>query len=205
MLDLPQYPRTLHIGTSGGRQSRHSASWGAISQSHVVVEEKLDGSHCGLYFDSDVNLHIFSRNSRVKGNPHFSQISINCMNYMDELWDVLGTRFVLYGKWLALRHTIHYDALPSFFIEDDIFDKEDIRFLDTPSRQSFVENLPVPFSHSAPVLFEGVLESEEHLVSMLGKSAFCNQSTAINSEGFYIKKEASGSVTGRYKWIRPQF
>ncbi|MCB9654295.1 MAG: RNA ligase family protein [Deltaproteobacteria bacterium] len=127
MDSIPKYPRTLHIGDSGGRSSRHQVEFDALAGRHLVVEEKIDGSHAGLFFDDEASLRVFSRSTILSEDTvHQSlrpllQAADRCV---DVLWDVLGTRYVLYGEWVYAMHAIFYDALPAYFIEDDVYDRE---------------------------------------------------------------------------------
>ena len=44
-VQLPEYPRTLHLGDSGGGRSKHACTFEEVAGYHLVVEEKVDGSH----------------------------------------------------------------------------------------------------------------------------------------------------------------
>lgn len=67
------------------------------------------------------------------------------------------------------KHTIFYDALPHYFMEFDIYDRENGIYLDTPSRREITRSLPV---ESVPVLGAQTFEREEDLLNLLGKSRF---------------------------------
>lgn len=51
---------------------------------------------------------------------------------------MLGARYVMYGEWLYAKHTVYYDMLPHYFMEFDIYDKENGSFLGTAARRRHV-------------------------------------------------------------------
>lgn len=220
MITLPEYPRTLHLGDSGGGQSKHHCPFAEIAGLHLVIEEKIDGSHCGLLFDEQAELRIFTRNTVLESPPSrrdFGLLDQLARELTDALWEVLGDRYVLYGEWVRVTHTIYYDALPAFFLEDDIFDRAAGRFLSTPRREALVAALPPAFSHSVPVLHSGSVAELAELHALVGPSCFksdswrerCPDLAAVEDsdemEGLYIKHEDDEFVLRRLKWVRPGF
>lgn len=61
----------------------------------------------------------------------------------DILYQVLGSRYVMYGEWMYAKHSVFYDALPHYFLEFDILDRKRGCFLDTPSRRKLTCQMPV--------------------------------------------------------------
>ena len=41
----------------------------------------------------------------------------------------IGTRRVLFGEWMCVKHTVAYDKLPDWFIAFDILDMDEGKFL----------------------------------------------------------------------------
>lgn len=216
---LPPYPRTLHLGDSGGQLSKHRCPFDEVAGLHLVVEEKVDGSHCGLAFDADAELRIFSRNT-VMSSPvrrDFRELDRIARVCVDGLWEVLGDRYVLYGEWAWATHSIFYDALPAFFLEDDVFDRKAGRFLSTPRRRALVSALPAGLDLSVVVLHEGSVANLDELHAMVGPSHYksatwrarCPSLAEVEDsdqmEGLYIKVESDDFVDGRLKWVRPGF
>ncbi|MGH1344856.1 MAG: RNA ligase family protein [Nannocystales bacterium] len=220
MIVLPQYPRTLHLGDSGGQQSKHHCPFGEVEGLHVAIEEKVDGSHCGLAFDVEAELRVFSRNTVLERSPaqrDFRPLARLAREQVDGLWDVLSDRYVLYGEWTWATHSIFYDALPTFFLEDDVFDRKAGRFLSTLGRRTLVSKLPVGFDCSVALLHEGTVSGLDALRSMVGPSHYksprwrerCPAVASVEDtdlmEGLYIKVESEAFVERRLKWIRPTF
>lgn len=225
MNNLPTYPRTLHLGDSGRRQSKHQAPFSSVAEEYLVVEEKVDGSHTALFFDQEANLKIFFRQTEILSPepPFLAPLVAQAQRSLDGLWDTLGDRYVLFGEWSYAVHTIYYDALPSYFLEDDIFDRHLDCFLSTDARHALAARLPEDFSHSVRVLAQGTFDDLESIRSLIGRSTYCSSSwenslknarqqapsrildSTGQMEGLYIKSESEGIVQGRYKWIRPSF
>jgi hypothetical protein len=232
MDQIRKYPRTQHIINSRlqpGDEGFNAVGFEAIEGRHVVVEEKLDGANAAISFDADGNLLLQSRGHYLTGGPaerHFALLKSWANGLRDALWPVLGSRFVVYGEWLYAKHTIFYDALPHYFMEFDILDRETDVFLDTPERRQMLGGLPIT---PVPVLHEGVVASPAALVAMVGPSLYKSgdwreklgaaaeipphrpemvmRQTDLSglAEGLYIKVEEEGRVTGRYKFVRHDF
>ena len=139
------------------------------------------------------------------------------------LFDILTDRYILYGEWLYPKHKIYYDALPDYFMEFDILDKESGIYLDTPSRHALLGGTDIV---SVPVLYLGEYRSEKDTLSYLDRShyitdghldalrATCERlgldyesvlaetATETLMEGLYIKVEADGAVKERMKFVR---
>jgi len=183
----------------------------------VIVSEKLDGSNTGVSFSPEGLLILQSRGHVLTGGARERQFELFKQwghSNIDALYGAIGSRYVLFGEWLYAKHKVFYDALPGYFIEYDLYDKEAKRFLTTPQRAEIIGSLGVP---SAPVLFEGVFGKVNNFVQYVGLSAFKTpkwrshlgslEGTDDSSwmEGIYIKIEDDFEVVGRIKFPRPEF
>ena len=125
------------------------------------------------------------------------------------------------------KHTVFYDALPDYFMEFDIFDRERGVFLDTDSRRKITE--PMQIISSVPVLGRGIFRTKESILSHLGNSLYITENhietlkalsekqkldverqvretdPSLTMEGLYIKVEADGIVQDRMKFVRNSF
>jgi hypothetical protein len=229
---IHKYPRTKHIEGSRlqpGDEDLESVPFEHIKGRHLVVEEKLDGANCAVSFDPEGNLLLQSRGHYLTGGPrekHFTLFKQWANTHSASFRQRLGSRYVLYGEWLHAKHTVFYDALPHYLLEFDVLDTETATFLSTARRAELLAELPyVPVR----VLFEGVLDSQEDLVELIGPSAFIcpghvdrlraqaeilkidpdqvvrETDTSPLMEGLYIKVEEAGAVQQRYKYIRASF
>ena len=146
--------------------------------------------------------------------------------HKDRFYEVLGTRYIMYGEWMYAKHSVFYDALPHYFLEFDIYDREKGIFLDTSSRRAMTAQMPIA---SVPVLAEGEFREHGELLKYLGPSKYisdrhievlkkvatelgldaerqCRETDwATTMEGLYLKIEENGQVVDRLKFVRASF
>ena len=232
MTPIRKYPRTRHILDSRlqpGDKDLSAAGFEEIAGRYLVIEEKVDGANAAVSFDGDGRLLLQSRGHYLTGGPrerHFALLKSWANGIAGALWPVLRDRFVVYGEWLYAKHTIYYDALPHYFLEFDVLDRETGRFLGTPERRRLLASLPF---ESVRVLHESVAPSASALTALIGPSAYKTADwrsrlaaamvtpphkpeTVMRQtdpsdlmEGLYIKVEEGGAVSGRFKYVRHDF
>ncbi len=228
-----KYPRTPHLCGSrlqAGDEDLSQVPFEAILRKHIVVEEKIDGANSAVSFDGEGNLLLQSRGHYLIGGGrerHYNLMKQWANANRATLYDALGSRYIMYGEWMYAKHTVFYDALPDYFMEFDIYDRETDRFLDTASRRAITE--PMQIISSVPILGEGVFRSREQVLSLLGNSLYiterhiealrasaerlgldpdrqCRETDPSRTmEGLYIKVEAEGEVKERVKFVRASF
>ncbi|MBK04852.1 MAG: DNA ligase [Deltaproteobacteria bacterium] len=230
--EMHKYPRTHHIEGSRlqpGDEDLDSVRFREIKGKHLVVEEKMDGANAGISFGPDGELRLQSRGHYLTGGARERQFHLfkqwaSCIAPM--LWEVIGTRYVVYGEWLYAKHTMYYDMLPHYFMEFDILDLETGHFLSTPERMGMLDGLPIV---SVAVLHQGKVKSAKLFHDWIETSLFvspgrdehfreeCEQrklnlerswkgtDRSTDMEGLYIKHEEDGIVKGRYKFVRASF
>ncbi|WP_250229939.1 RNA ligase family protein [Anaeropeptidivorans aminofermentans] len=230
--ELYKYPRTAHIIGSrlqAGDEDLKSISLDILKDKYLVIEEKIDGANCGISFGKGDELLLQSRGHFLTGGyreRHFNMLKTWAMVYREQLFQLLGNRYILYGEWMYAKHTIYYDKLPHYFMEFDVFDKQDNVFLSTYKRQEKLKNYP--FIHSVPVLKTGRIKDMEELSGLIQKSLYKSEHWLENlkeickrnldfemvlgqtdrsdlAEGLYIKWEEDSQVKGRYKYVRAEF
>lgn len=227
-----KYPRTPHLEGSRlqpGDEDLSQIPFKTIQGRHIVIEEKVDGANTAISFDPAGNLLLQSRGSYLTGGGrerHYDLFKKWANEHRWELYPVLGCRYVLYGEWLYAKHTVYYDALPAYFMEFDILDRETDRFLDTPTRHAMLEGLPIC---SVPVLAEGCFRTKEEVLKYLVQSNYITDRHMENlreeciamgldadrncretdpgplMEGLYIKVEEDSRVVDRMKYVRAGF
>lgn len=230
--DIKKYPRTPHVEGSRlqkGDEDLSQIPFESIKNKYLVIEEKVDGANTAISFNDKKELLLQSRGHYLTGGyreRHYNFLKQWASIHQDKLYDVLGTRYIMYGEWLYAKHTVYYDALPHYFLEFDIYDKEQEIFLNTKKRRELIKDLPV---YSVPVLGEGKFNSMEEIVSYLGNSHYItknhlenliNTSKKLNldpdrqlketdnsmlMEGIYIKVEDDNQVKERMKYVRYTF
>ena len=227
-----KYPRTQHIKGSKLQEGDYDLSqipFSKIQNKNIVIEEKVDGANVGISFSTDGELLLQSRGHFLVGGykeRHYDLLKIFANENYQQLYSVLGDKYIMYGEWLYAKHKIYYDALPSYFLEFDVYDKEKGVFLDTTSRRELLKDLPIC---SVPVLASGKFDSLEKVLSFLKNSNYKTENNKQNllktlnelslnvdeclsetdlsplMEGLYIKVEENGIVTNRMKYVRYSF
>jgi len=233
LIPLFKYPRTRHLEGSAiqrGDEEVEVVSFEDLAGRFLVVEEKLDGANCGISFAASEQLLLQSRGHYLMGGPRerqFELLKAWAHRHSAALWEILGTRFVMFGEWLFAKHTVFYTDLPHYFLEFDLYDKEAGLFLDTEQRSALLKG--ASFIASVPVVHRGMMPSCESLRSLLGPSAFIRpgvshvlrevcmregiapervlRQTDLSGlmEGLYVKWEEDGQVRGRFKYVRGGF
>lgn len=229
-MKIHKYPRTRHV--EGSRlqlgDSADDKAFAELVGKHLVVEEKVDGANCAISFPNG-QLTLQSRGHVLAGGGrerHFSLLKTWASCHQGLFSEVLGQRYIMYGEWLYAKHTVFYDALPHYFMEFDVLDLERGEFLSTEARRALLTGLPVM---PVPVLNEGTISSVKEMVGYVRPSlyktngwrdALSEAAEASGSradmvekqtedsdlaEGLYLKEEADGVVTGRYKYVRSDF
>ncbi len=229
---LKKYPRTQHLETSRFQHGDHdleAVRFRDVKGKFMVVEEKMDGANAGLSFDADGRLLLQSRGHYLTGGPrerHFDLYKQWANAHAEDLYLALGERYIMYGEWMYAKHTCFYDALPAYFMEFDLYDRERDLFLSTARRRQLLTGLPVV---SVAVLWEGHPQKLADVTRLVGPSLFkspawrehlveAGAAAGVSAtqvlaetdshdemEGLYIKIEDDERVLERLKWVRPSF
>lgn len=229
---LFKYPRTPHLRGSRVQagDDPEAIDLRDLAGCHLVMEEKMDGANCAISFDEAGNLFLQSRGHYLAGGGRerqFELLKAWAQSRSVDLFARLGHHHVLFGEWLYAKHTVFYDRLPHYFLEFDLFDREEAVFLDTPARRAFLADLS--FIEPVRVIRAGEVKSVAELEALIGPSPFISaeapatlatlsrqigidpQRTLAETdtsglmEGLYIKWEKDGVVRGRYKFVRAGF
>lgn len=233
MEQIYKYPRTRHVEGSrkqAGDEDLNSVKFSEIRGKYLVLEEKIDGANCGISFGKDGRLYLQSRGHFLSGGygeRQFDMLKVWAECFREELWQVLGDRYVMYGEWMFAKHTVFYDRLPHYFMEFDIFDKEEQQFFSTAKRREILAQ--TPFIKSVPVLEAGRYERLSDITRLIGHSNFISEDPAESlreqcekygvdtertrgqtdlegiMEGIYIKVEEGDYTVDRLKYVRHSF
>lgn len=212
--DFIKYPRTPHLfGSKGTDDDKHlgeAESNGFIADDSLIVEEKLDGTNVGIHFSDDGEIVLQCRGHVITEGMHpqydlFKQWAAVKRHSLEER---LQNRFIMFGEWLYARHSVFYRRLSHYFFEFDIYDKQIGAFLDLEQRLGLLEDTGI---ETVPIVHTGGLKRSE-LEGLIGPSPFdsqfenpLNNQTDNLMEGVYLRTEANGVVTGRAKFVRPEF
>lgn len=218
--------RTLHI--EGSTTSNDTVKLSDLVDKLIVIEEKIDGTDVGISFDDNANICIQTRATNAVAaqfKPLHEWANIN----QNKLFDLIGDRYILQGQWCYAKHTIFYNNLCHHFLESDIYDRVEERWLSTYRRQELISNYGGDIICSVPILKIGRMVYGETIKNHVQQSFYktekwksdleshCSKyhydyssimketDDSILSEGLYIKHEDKDSVLGRYKYVRKQF
>ena len=189
-----KYPRTKHVKGSRFQHGDHdleAVPWEELQGKNLIIEEKMDGANCGISFSEEGELLLQSRGHYLRGGPrekHFALLKQWASAKQEELFCVLGSRYVMYGEWLYAKHTMFYDELPHYFMEFDILDIEDgcNEFLSTAARakvingSSLIARLETDTIVPVRVIAEGKFEKLSDLEEMITKSNFISDKRVAN-------------------------
>ncbi len=230
---IVKYPRTQHLEGSrlqAGDEDLSQVPFSAVLGKHIVIEEKIDGANTAISFNDEGELLLQNRGHYLYGGHrerHYNLFKSWANLHQDAFFDVLGCRYIMYGEWMYAKHTVFYDALPDYFMEFDIYDRERDIFLSTAERRKLTALLPMVYS--VPVLGEGIYRSKEDVLALLGNSNYITErhietlreisermgidperqiretDPSMLMEGLYIKIEENGAVTDRVKFVRASF
>lgn len=232
MTPITKFVRTPHLAGSKLQPEDEDLSqipWEDLRGKHLVVEEKIDGANSGISFDSEGNLLLQCRGHYLTGGAGERQFALFkqwAMAYITELFDILEDRYIVYGEWMYAKHSVFYDNLPHYFLEFDVWDKQESIFLSTPRRERLLDRgLITP----VPVLAKGLWTEPAEILNLIGPSTYKTPEwkphlnalvadrgldnltvwkqtdPSDDMEGLYLKWEDGDEVKGRYKWVRGDF
>jgi RNA ligase len=212
--EFVKYPRTPHLfGSKGTDDDKHmgeAESLRFVADGSLIVEEKLDGTNVGIHFTAGGKMALQCRGHLITEGMHpqydlFKQWAVVKRHVLEGR---LGDRFILFGEWVYARHSVHYLRLPHYFFEFDIYDKEATAFLSLDRRMDLLEGVGI---QTVPVLHRGASD-RGRLGALIGPSLFEGRfedpttgRTDEIMEGLHLRTEAGGVVTGRAKFVRPEF
>lgn len=220
-MHLP-YPKTPRL--SKLTRSPKLLEWGPR---HVVVEEKIDGANAAIHFKNG-KLILQSRGHVLMGGDKeilFAHFVRWAYKRLPDLLNILGDQYIAYGEWCFAKNRIFYDSLPDYFIEFDIWDKQNNCFLSTPRRQALLRSGPLT---SVAILHRGLFRNAPAFGSFIGPSRYktskwrsqydelmksdfsshyhdSETDLSILMEGVYVKVEDQDKVIGRMKAPREEF
>ena len=212
--DFVKYPRTPHLfGSKGTADDKHlgeAESERFIADDSLIVEEKIDGTNVGIHFSESGEMKLQCRGHLITEGMHpqydlFKQWTGVKRQVLEQS---LENRFILFGEWAYARHSIFYLDLPHYFFEFDIYDKQQEEFLDLARRMSLLACAAI---ETVPVVARGKIRRSD-LPELIGPSQFgsrfenpiSNRTDGL-MEGLYLRTEGEGKVTGRAKFVRPEF
>jgi len=227
---IPELARPLHLEGSRRPPGPHEApvvAFARLLHVDLVISEKLDGVAASVEF-ADTGAPILQAGGRplARTKPAYAPFADWVTRHRDALHAVLGTRYVMFGEWSYAKRTIFYDALPHWFVEVDVYDRERVAFLSTARRRELLAPAPVV---SVPLLHTGRVRTIKALQAMATRSLFKTErwrdalrkaaaaegldvdrvqletDPSDDAEGIYVKVEDEDTVVDRLQFVRASF
>lgn len=173
----------------------------------VTLEEKVDGANLGFSVDACTGeLRAQNRSHYVTSRSHaqFNKLQYYMKVHEEELKNICeyeGRRYVLYGEWVYMTHSISYTKLPSPFLAFDLLDVNAGRFL---SRKRFHEILDNTEIDTVPEI-QSAIPSDAKSFSNLLSSVSSRFGTNVGIEGVYIRVDRGDWLVDRAKVVRQDF
>lgn len=194
-IDRTKYSRTFHLPWSPGATSddkMHAEVESLFAGLEVVVTEKLDGENTTIYADG------YTHARSVDSKAHDSR------KWVRQLAKQVGSEGLpseirVCGENAFARHSIAYNALPSFFMVFGIYENSTCLSWDETVDWCSLLGL-----HHAPVLYRGVWDEAKVRSCWTGRSA---ASPGDEQEGYVVRVARRFDMvdfgTSVAKYVRP--
>ena len=212
---LYKFPRTHHVLNTGGSavtrddlvMSGEDAGRFYDGRAVVVAEEKVDGANLGFSLTKDYEVLAQNRSHFVNSKTHtqFRALDSWVAEHSWALCQLLEPEVeVLFGEWVAIRHSVAYTKLPGLFIAFDIYNKRTKTFASAAERNRRLAGLEIPIVRELACRPFG---SQGELLALLEmQSAYADGFV----EGAYLRIDGAAEEGGatnvhRGKIVRPDF
>lgn len=173
-----------------------------INNKKVSIEEKIDGANMGITVNKENQLIFFNRSHTVshETSTQFGPLKEWKDKFSTQLYDVLKNKYIIYGEWCTVKHSIYYDKLPDYFVVFDIFNKRNEKFL---SRKAIEKKLLDTDLKLVPFIEEVKVPDLEYLIKKFG--TISNFASKSKLEGLVLKINDGKYNVFRAKIVDPEF
>ncbi|MDP1655095.1 MAG: RNA ligase family protein [Hylemonella sp.] len=201
-----RFPHTPHIAWLGKDRPRDDKVM-SIDEANqflrniVVLEEKVDGANLGLSIGPDGIVRAQNRGQYLL-KPYtgqFSRLNAWLTSHESTLRDELNENLIIFGEWLAAKHSIGYNQLPDFFLVFDVYDRDQKRFWSTARRNALSERLGLRTVHCLGIGQFSLTELKQFVKK---SPSTYNEGTL---EGIYLRQEDANWLIARAKLVHPNF
>jgi atypical dual specificity phosphatase len=215
------FPRTPHVSGSVGSGDDDAIVGleqmlqllGTDDDLEVVLEEKVDGANVSVHFEDEAQrwAPTLQKRSGVLQTNELTQFNLFrdwAFERVEELWNALGDRFVLFGECLIMRHAVAYTRLPDMVLAFDVFDKQTRQFLGRRRVEQLLADSGVRLVPLVERFSVNGASSDRPRLTREHMSALAEQASAFGDErreGVYIRIERDGIVQHRFKFRRDTF
>ena len=202
--DFFKFPSTPHLAVLADVDIRGDKVLSEIEREELLrhelfVDEKVDGANLGISFDSEGNLRAQNRGSylQLPGSGQWKKLAPWLAFRIDQLFEHLGDRYILFGEWCYAHHTVYYDSLPDWFLGFDLYDKRERRFLSSARRNELLTKMDIV---QVPTVAHGRFSFSE-AEGLLSTSML----TDGPAEGLYFRFDQGDWLVKRAKLVRAAF
>lgn len=203
--NIIKFPRTKHMHNLGSATRDDllldKSAIDRFMGREIYVEEKIDGANMGLSI-KDYKIVAQNRSHYVNSSYHtqFKLLDKWISDHMSDLWQILEDESkILYGEWVYAQHSIHYTALPDYFIAFDLYDKHEKRFYSRERLENILDGTDIKL---VPLMYRGIFNDVSDLVKMVNTpSKFYNGPI----EGVYVRRCNERWLEDRTKIVRHDF
>jgi len=202
-----KFPRTPHLPGSNVVDADRSLSSEEVAvlcrDYEVVIQEKLDGTCVGLFFE-DADSPVLLKRGGVIGHREKDQYNVFrtwVQKRADSLRVLTTDRLVLFGEFLWQTHGLFYDRLPDFFIGYDLLDRTSGTFLSSRSVERKLHGVVA----LVPELWRGMVRTPEKLAREIAEVATQPSAFGVRAEGVYVRFEKDDQLVARAKYRNQGF
>lgn len=205
-MDFFRFPHTPHLIWLGDDAPRDDkvlspAEVDELLERQVVVEEKLDGANLGLSVGPDGRLRAQNRGGYLHV-PHagqFVRLSEWLASNEDCVLENLTPDLIVFGEWVAARHSLDYTSLPDWWLVFDVYDRRAQRFWSVERRNTWARASGL---QCVPRLFEGSA-TVESLKDILVRERSMYRDGPM--EGLVVRADEADWSVARAKMVRADF
>jgi len=212
-MSFHEFPKTPHMGGSHVVDDDQVLSPQEIQAicsrkgiQTITAQEKVDGSNVSVHFDQPYKPIIQKRSGLIKNTDRKQYLAFRDYVYqnLNELYELLGEKFCLFGEWLWATHAVSYNALPDYFIVFDLLEKSTQKFLSYNRLQELAgaSFKLVPLVKQWRVSEVNIKSFQAEITKLLNKKSFFGEEP---QEGLYLRFEEEQYVQFRSKIRRKTF
>ncbi len=202
--DFFKFPSTPHLVTLGevdirGDKVMSEPEREIFLQHDLLIEEKVDGANLGISFDVEGDIRAQNRGAylHLPGSGQWKKLGEWLVPRIDELFERLTNRYILFGEWCYAKHSVFYSRLPDWFLGFDIYDKQSNLFLSSGRRADFFTQMQIA---QVPTIARGSF----NLLDLKKLLSYSNLSDQL-VEGLYLRFDNDDFLAQRAKLVRPAF
>jgi ATP-dependent RNA circularization protein (DNA/RNA ligase family) len=205
-VDFFRFPHTPHLVSLGAEAPRDDkvlapALVDKLLARLVVAEEKIDGANLGISVGPSGRLRAQNRGAYLHAPfaGQFARLADWLGRNEECVLETLKPELIVFGEWMAARHSLDYTRLPDWWLVFDVYDRRAKRFWSVQRRNLWAKAAGLP---CAPCLFEGIA-TVELLKDILVRERSLYRDGPM--EGLVVRVDEGDWAEARAKMVRADF